>query len=415
MAKVATVPLAHTTLRPPWLFLARAGWILFALICVTLFVLGTIATLREPLPSCASPNANCLANTQITREDVEVADRMGFPFFLPLTLGFSLAARMSLGLVGVILFWRKSDDWVAMLISGALMSVLLEGVQGINESLIAIQNFAFGIGTALFLPIPFIFPTGRFEPRWMRWPVLALAIPYTLLVIFPLEAIGYANLIAVASLLWIGLSAYSLPYRYFKVASPAERQQIKWVLLGMCATFGTSLYYVIATNLFPFTQPSEGRIVVTVINGPLYLGGYGFFAFSFMFAITRYRLWDIDVLIRRTLQYTILTGLLALTYFGGVVILQEILSPLTGSPNAPFVTVITTLGIAALFNPLRVRVQDFIDRRFYRRKYNAELALAQFATLARDEVDMDKLSSALIGVVEETMQPETISLWIRQK
>jgi hypothetical protein len=127
----------------------------------------------------------------------------------------------------------------------------------------------------------------------------------------------------------------------------------------------------------------------------------------------RYRLWDIDLLIRRTLQYTLLTGLLAMTYFGGVVVLQAILSPLTGEANSPLVTAVTTLGIAALFTPLRNRVQDFIDRRFFRKKYNAEQTLANFAAIARDEVDMDKLTSALLEVVEETMQPEKVTLWLK--
>jgi hypothetical protein len=130
-------------------------------------------------------------------------------------------------------------------------------------------------------------------------------------------------------------------------------------------------------------------------------------------SILRYRLWDIDILIRRTLQYTLLTGLLALAYFGGVVVLQAIFSPLTGQTNSPLVTVITTLGIAALFNPLRIRVQNFIDRRFFRQKYNAEQALAQFAVTARDEVEMEKLAAALQSVVQETMQPDQVSIWLR--
>ena len=130
-------------------------------------------------------------------------------------------------------------------------------------------------------------------------------------------------------------------------------------------------------------------------------------------AILRYNLWGIDLIIRKTLQYALLTGLLALTYFGGIILLQAILEPLTGSTNSPVITVITTLGIAALFNPLRNRIQDFIDRRFYRKKYDAEKALAQFAAIARDEVDMEKLTGALLDVVGETMQPEHISLRIR--
>jgi hypothetical protein len=408
-------PASSTTLRPPWVHLARAGWILFTIACVTLFVAGTVNTAQAPLPSCSAPDANCPATTQITREDAEIAAAMGLSSFMPFMMAGSIAARLSLALVGVVLFWRKSDDWVALAISAALMSVLLEGVQGLDPSLHLVQAIIFGIGTALFIPIPFIFPTGRIEPRWMRLPVVGLTLAYTVLVTFFLEQVEYASLVAFFTLLWIVLSAYALPYRYFKVASPAERQQIKWVFLGLIATFFTSSYYVTVTSLYPFHQPAEARIIAMIINVPLYAGGYGFFAFSFLFAITRYRLWDIDVLIRRTLQYSVLTGLLAVAYFGGVVILQGMLRPLTGSAESPLVTVITTLGIAALFNPLRNRVQAFIDRRFYRKKYNAEQALAQFAVTARDEVDMDKLAAALVGVVEETMQPESISLLIAGK
>jgi hypothetical protein len=133
---------------------------------------------------------------------------------------------------------------------------------------------------------------------------------------------------------------------------------------------------------------------------------------SLAIAILRYKLWDIDLIIRKTLLYATMTGILALLYFGVVVLTQTILRSLTGNPESPLVIVLSTLGIAALFNPLRSRIQSFIDKRFYRARYNAEKILAQFATSARDEVDMGKLSTVLMGVVEESMQPKQVGLWI---
>ncbi|MEP7359209.1 MAG: hypothetical protein ABI847_18300, partial [Anaerolineales bacterium] len=133
---------------------------------------------------------------------------------------------------------------------------------------------------------------------------------------------------------------------------------------------------------------------------------------TIIIAILRYRLWDIDVILRRTLIYSVLTAVLALAYFGSVLVLQPVLTQLTGQGTA-LANVLSTLVIAASFGPLRARVQGIIDRRFFRQKYDAARTLAVFAASARDETDLERLSAQLVNVVEATLRPEHSSLWLK--
>ncbi len=129
-------------------------------------------------------------------------------------------------------------------------------------------------------------------------------------------------------------------------------------------------------------------------------------------AITRYRLYDIDIIIRRILVYSVLTASLAALYFGGVALFRSALGPIVGADNEAGI-VVSTLAIVALFQPLRRRIQGFIDRRFYRRRYDAARTLAEFSAQLRDEVDLDRIGEELVGVVSRTMQPTQASLWLR--
>jgi hypothetical protein len=132
------------------------------------------------------------------------------------------------------------------------------------------------------------------------------------------------------------------------------------------------------------------------------------------FAVLRYRLYDIDIIINRALVYGSLTATLVAIYFGGVATSQAIFRSLTGQPEQPQLAVVaSTLAIAALFNPIRRRIQSFIDRRFYRSKYDARKTLEAFSSKLRDETNLEALNAELVGVVRETMQPAHVSLWLR--
>ncbi len=215
-----------------------------------------------------------------------------------------------------------------------------------------------------------------------------------------LSALGFLSLVLISI-----LAAVALLLRY-RTAKSHVRLQIRWFVFG-------GFVYVIL-NLLPVfligVAYSKSQIVLSAIGFAAILPLYG----ATGIAVLRYRLYDIDLIIRRTLVYTVLTGLLALIYFGSVVLLQSLFSAFGAQPSS-VVIVLSTLGIAALFNPLRHRVQEVIDRRFYRWKYNAEQALAQFAVTARDEVDQESLTAALVGVVQETIQPENASLWLKSR
>jgi hypothetical protein len=196
-------------------------------------------------------------------------------------------------------------------------------------------------------------------------------------------------------------SAISLIVRARR-AGRVERQQIKWLAYGGAVVVGTTLLASLI-SIWSVTV-SIAVINLALLTLPVFTG----------IAILRYRLYEIDILINRTLVYGALTAALALTYLGGVATTQAIFRALTGQEQQPQIAVvISTLVIAALFNPLRRRIQSFIDRRFYRRKYDARKTLDAFSAKLRNETDLNALNAELVEVVRETMQPSHVSLWLR--
>jgi cytochrome b subunit of formate dehydrogenase len=213
------------------------------------------------------------------------------------------------------------------------------------------------------------------------------------------------------SILAVVLPAIALVARYWR-SRGVERQQLKWfVSSGALVALGSILISVVLD--FFEEESFRSQLLLTVFFAFITLALCGI-PISIGAAILRYHLYEIDLLINRTLVYAVLTATLVAVYFGGVAVTQAILRALVGQQEQPqLATVVSTLVIAALFNPLRQRIQWFTDRRFYRRKYDTGKTLEAFSTMLRQETDLDALSADLVGVVRETMEPAHVSLWLR--
>ena len=328
--------------------------------------------------------------------------------------------------VSLALFWRKSSDRAILLFS--LLLVLTGGVffPPIPVALARVgvwwvPIFVVEILAGVMLSFGYTLPDGRFIPGFTRW----LALGWIIVSLVPIPILGVVNHF---SYWWLSLPytlvriafycslALALLYRYRRRSTPVQRQQIKWVVFAATIVVGAVSLENLGLHVLPSAFPAlavspQLQQLVRVLA--LYLLS-ALIPLSIGIALLRYRLWDIDILINRALVYGSLTALLALVYFGLVIGLQSLVRLFTGQVSqSPVVIVASTLALFALFQPLRRRLQKIIDRRFYRIKYDAAKTLAAFSATLRDEVDLSRLSEDLVAVVQETMQPAYISLWLR--
>ncbi|MCB0062763.1 MAG: hypothetical protein KDE19_11630, partial [Caldilineaceae bacterium] len=290
-----------------------------------------------------------------------------------------------------------------------------------------LQSWVWLVGNWAIGMLSLIFPTGRLRsPRW-RWISRLLtvsALSYAGLVITvtwgmnaaqlyqfkqsqlsPIAQIAGTVLNLAMSACYIG-AALSLWLR-LRRAQGVERQQMKWFTFAAALLIGSAVLGSVAQQLWP-TPVID---FISKAAQAIFLAGM---ALAIGLAILQHRLFDIDLIIRRTLLYSLLTLTLALLYFGCVVLLENLFHSLTGQAQNSLVTVLSPLVIAALFTPLRRRVQEEIDRRFYRRRYDAEQVLAAFAETVRNETDLERLTQELVQAVQGTMQPTQIVLRLCQ-
>lgn len=397
-------------LRGRVLFVARAIWLAFALFCLVLFLINLFKpafggkTVICPLTfTCPYPESTLqvLKQAQIPLAAYDI-----YVLIFGLVYGFIFLA------ISALLFWRKFDQPVGLLASFTFLFIGSSGlIEDSSTMPVALQVFEIVIQQScqdLCLGFFLVtFPDGRFVPRW-SW-----LIGCTLFVqgIFfqlpgPLNILSWPfPLIAIELILAYGSPIVVQVYRYRRVSSPAQRQQTRWVIFGLVSALLLLFVAFFSGALFP---PDS---LYQLTGDPLSSVAFLLIPLSISIAILRSRLWDIDVIINRALVYGLLTIILALMYTGLVFGAQAMLVGVIGH-NDGIVIVGSTLIVAALFHPLRQRIQTVIDRRFYRRKYDAQKTLAAFSSTLRGEVDLDQLREHLLAVVEEAMQPTSLSLWI---
>ncbi|HLV98887.1 MAG TPA: hypothetical protein VKT82_09445 [Ktedonobacterales bacterium] len=421
-------PTDNTRLRGRWLVLARAGWLVIVTATLALFA-GSLpvyyALIQKPCGKTTFPCGNLTGG--LDTAGLRALQAAGFS--ASAHAAYIIALTIAIGLVwvtvGLLIFWRRSDDWVALLAALALLIAYVGQTAGVTSALaytssfwsvpVEIINFLSEAAGILFFCV---FPSGRFAPRWMRW-VLAFFLLISAFSTFPpadspFNSINWPPILnALGNVVIYGLVIFSQIYRYRRLSTPAQRQQTKWVLFGIIFSLvllsGVFVFSTLAVPplnsplVLPFELASDTSWLLAFLPIPIFIG----------LAILRSRLWDIDTLINQALVYGSLTALLGALYAGLIIGLQALASILTGLDQSPLALVISTLAIAALFQPARRRLQNLIDRRFYRQKYDAEKALAAFSATLRSEVDLEEVRAQLLAVVQETMQPAHVSLWLR--
>jgi hypothetical protein len=407
-------------LRGRRLLVARALWVGIVSLTAFIFAASVPAHLLDLHRTCAVEP--CVAG-QLAPEDLRALGDLGVSLGVYTAYVFALDLIVALGFcaVGALIFWRRSRERGALFVSFALIVFGLTWPDTFDSALHHpawgdLAGFLTQLGLVSLFVFFFVFPNGRFVPRWSRWVVPFVFLMPVLYVLFP-DSILAEPPPSLNILLFLGLwacCALAQVYRYGRVSGPVERQQTKWVVFGVTASAALLIGFLLPFVFFPALGRPGVASLVSNLAGLTVAGSFGLLLIplSIGAAILRYRLYDIDVIINRALVYATLTLTLALTYFGSVALLQYFLHALTGQ-QAQLTIVVSTLVIAALFQPFRRRIQSTIDRRFYRKKYDAARTLESFSARLRNDKDLQQLNDELLSAVRETMQPSHVSLWLR--
>lgn len=418
-------PTAAAGLRGRWTLAARVAWIIVLVLGLAITFASAPILFERYETLCYRAAQSCLESSQLTPDGLRELEGVGISLQVhaALEVGVGVLTRLVWIAAGALVFALRSDDRMALLVAFFLVSFGTATFATDAVDALVAAHYAWWVparglqvlGEVFTILFFLTFPDGRFVPRWTS--LLAVAF-----LAFQIPSDLYPNIYAGSPALELAQSVVfvcfvlgmigSQVYRYRNVSSPDQRRQTKWVVFG--TTLALSLLVILLGPLFFFapglarTSPFVLLLLGIVIPLVMLL-----VPFSVGMAVLRSGLFDIDRVINRTLVYGSLTASLVATYFGGVTLLQWLLRLLTGQEQQPqLVVVASTLAIAALFSPLRRRVQTFIDRRFYRRKYDAAKTLEGFSARLRGGVDLGTLRDDLVAVAIGTVQPEHVSLWL---
>ena len=376
------------------------------------------------VPLCAVGYVEALRRPALLDQEaiVRTVERFGVP--VQVVMVFALVIPWAIVVVSSFLvFSRRSDSPAALIQVGSLVLMFayvgrsLVALGAAHPALAWVTTVASILGGLAMIHFLLTFPTGTFEPRWSAGLLGAAALlfliqPETMASLMQLtenevpHGLTLVSVSAVAALILASVGVQA--YRYHRLHGWVEKQQVRWAMFPLLL-YALYIFTVIFIPTLVFDMPDRWVALAVVSATPFGL----LVPMGMVLAILKYRLYDVDVVINRTLVYGGLTGILGLGYLGLVTLLQIILQPLT--PESDLAIALSTLVVAALVRPLRTRIQTFIDRRFYRSKYDANAMLEGFSVRLRDHIELDSLSRELVGVVAAAMQPAHARLWLRSR
>ena len=400
-----------TLLRGRWLMAARVAWVIVFAGMLAAFIIQIPYYLAFMSRACAD---NCGFTTQ--QETALASIGISLDAFAWIALSCTLFITLISVALALILFWRRSNDWMALLVELFLVGypIMNNGTTGslptdIPPSLwILLQILTFPVWI-LYDATFMLFPNGRFVPRWM-WILFIFWAIWGQLLSFTPDLFG--GLLFIGYPLFVITIIASQIYRYRRASTPVQRQQTKWAIAGLFAVLVANQLFWLPSGFTPL-----GETLYMPASYLFYQLAILALPITFFIAIQRHRLYEIDTIINRTLVYGSVTVVLVGVYVGCIVAFQGVsraLLPTPGGSDDPVIIVVSTLLIAALFQPLRRRIQQAVDRRFYRTRYDARKAVETFGTALRQEVDITTFSEQLLRVVQQTMEPAHLSLWLSE-